>query len=216
MSLRMRAVVWIGSLGLLTAPLTAMQQPALTGSRHLATRFEIVVFGGHPDDPELGVGGLVATLSRQGHEVILAYGTTYRGDRRVLGRPEAEVRQGEAAAACKVLGASPRFFPYAHEKLVADEATRRAIAAWLDEVKPDIVVTHWPLDTHPNHHVVSSLVWQCYRRKGGWSLYFFEVMTDQQTLAFQPELSLDIGPVRDVNVKRRALEQHRSQEPETI
>ena len=39
-------------------------------------------------------------------------------------------------------------------------------------------------------------------------------MTDQQTIAFQPELYLDIGPVRDV--KRRALDQHRSQEPETI
>ena len=60
------------------------------------------------------------------------------------------------------------------------------MSAWLDEVKPDIVVTHWPLDTHPNHHVVSSLVWQCYKRQGGWNLYFFEVMTDQQTLAFGP------------------------------
>jgi hypothetical protein len=24
------------------------------------------------------------------------------------------------------------------------------------------VVTHWPLDADPNHHVTSSLVWQCY------------------------------------------------------
>ena len=78
------------------------------------------------------------------------------------------------------------------------------MASWLDEVKPDVVVTHWPLDTHPNHHVVSSLVWQCYRRQGGWNLYFFEVMTDQQTIAFRPELYLDIGPVRDI--KKRALD----------
>ena len=142
-------------------------------------------------------GGLVAMLTRQGHEVILAYGTDFRGGRRFFDRPEAEVRQEEATAACKVLGATPKFFPYAHEKLVADEADARAVASWLDEVKPDIVVTHWPLDTHPNHHVVSSLVWQSYRRNGGWNLYFFEVMTDQQTIAFRPELYLDIGPVRD-------------------
>ena len=88
------------------------------------------------------------------------------------------------------------------------------MASWLDEVKPDIVVTHWPLDTHPNHHVVSSLVWRSYRRKGGWNLYFFEVMTDQQTIAFRPELYLDIGPVREV--KRRALDEHKSQEPTSI
>jgi N-acetylglucosamine malate deacetylase 1 len=177
-------------------------------------RLKVVVFGGHPDDPESGAGGLTATLTRQGHEVILAYGTTFRGGRRFFDRPEAEVRQQEASSACKVLGATPKSFPYAHEKLVADEATSRAISSWLDEVKPDIVVTHWPLDTHPNHHVVSSLVWQSYRRKGGWNLYFFEVMTDQQTLAFKPNLYLDIGPVREV--KQRALDQHKSQEPDAI
>ena len=179
-----------------------------------ATRLKVVVFGGHPDDPESGAGGLVAMLTRQGHEVILAYGTCFRGDRRFFDRPEGEVRRAEASAACKVLGATPKFFPFAHEKLAADESTLKAVSAWLDEVKPDIVVTHWPLDTHPNHHVVSSMVWQCYRRKGGWNLYLFEVMTDQQTIAFRPELYLDIGTVREV--KKRALDEHRSQEPGSI
>ncbi len=81
-------------------------------------------------------------------------------------------------------------------------------------MKPDIVVTHWPLDTHPNHHVVSSLVWQAYIRKGGWNLYFFEVMTDQQSIAFRPELYLDIEEVQDL--KKRALDRHKSQDPEEI
>lgn len=177
-------------------------------------KLKIVVFGGHPDDPESGAGGLIASLTRQGHQVVCAYGTTFRGDRRFFGRPEAEVRQAEATAASKVLGATPMFFPYAHEKLTADAATLKEVSAWLDEVKPDIVVTHWPLDTHPNHHTVSSLVWQCYKRQGGWNLYFFEVMTDQQTIAFRPELYLDLSPVRDL--KRRALMEHRSQDPEDI
>jgi LmbE family N-acetylglucosaminyl deacetylase len=177
-------------------------------------KVKVVVFGGHPDDPESGAGGLAATLTRQGHEVILAYGTVYRGDRQFFGRPEGNVRREEASAACKVLGAVPKFFPYAHERLAADEPTLQAVSAWLDAVKPDIVVTHWPLDTHPNHHAVSSLVWQSYKRKGGWNLYFFEVMTDQQTIAFRPELYLDIGSVREI--KRRALREHKSQGPEEI
>lgn len=37
-----------------------------------AKRLKVVVFGGHPDDPESGAGGLVAILTRQGHEVICA------------------------------------------------------------------------------------------------------------------------------------------------
>jgi LmbE family N-acetylglucosaminyl deacetylase len=177
-------------------------------------KLKVVIFGGHPDDPESGAGGLAATLTAGGHEVILAYGTAFRGDRQFFGRPEGEVRREEAVAACQVLHASPKFFPYAHEKLVCDPETLRAVSTWLEEVKPDIVVTHWPLDTHPNHHVVSSLVWQCYQRRGGWSLYFFEVMTDQQTLAFRPELFLDIAPVREL--KRQSLEKHQSQKPGDI
>jgi N-acetylglucosamine malate deacetylase 1 len=179
-----------------------------------ARKLRVVIFGGHPDDPESGAGGLAASLARKGHEVILAYGTAFRGDRRFFGRPEAEVRKAEATAACKVLGAVPKFFPYAHEKLVADEATLREVSSWLEAVKPDIVVTHWPLDTHENHHVVSSLVWRCYQRRGGWNLYFFEVMTGAQTIGFEPDLYLDIAPVRDV--KKQSLDEHKSQDPEDI
>jgi LmbE family N-acetylglucosaminyl deacetylase len=167
-----------------------------------------------PDDPESGAGGLIATLTRQGHEVICAYGTSFRSDRRFFGKSEGEVRKEEATAACKVLGAKPKFFSYSHEELVADGAILIEVASWLAEVKPDIVVTHWPLDTHPNHHVVSSLVWRAYQRRGGWNLYFFEVMTDQQTIGFAPDLFLDIAPVRDV--KQRSLDEHKSQGPEEI
>ena len=98
--------------------------------------------------------------------------------------------------------------------LVADAATVEAVSAWLKELRPDVVVTHWPLDTHPNHHVTSSLVWQCYLREKAWDLYFFEVMTDQQSLNFRPELYLDFAAVRDL--KRRALDCHQSQQPAAI
>ena len=74
-------------------------------------KLEVVIFGGHPDDPESGAGGLAAILRQQGHEVILAYGTTFRSDRRFFKRPEAEVRQEEASAACEVLGAKAEILP---------------------------------------------------------------------------------------------------------
>lgn len=107
--------------------------PAVQSARKL----KVVIFGGHPDDPESGAGGLAALLRQGGHEVILAYGTAFRGDRRFFERPEAEVRQGEATAACKLLGATPKFFPYAHEKLVADAATLNDVSKWLDQTGPD-------------------------------------------------------------------------------
>ena len=179
-----------------------------------AKKLRVVVLGAHPDDPESGCGGLIARLAQAEHEVFVGYLTCYRGDRKIGKEPEAKVRKREALAACQALGARPHFFDYAHEKLYADEATIEAIAAWLKKLRPDIVVTHWPLDTHPNHHVTSSLVWQCYLREGNWGLYFYEVMTDQQSLNFRPDLYLDIESVRAL--KRRALECHESQKPDAI
>src|SRR5947209_4085870 len=35
----------------------------------------VVIFGAHPDDPESGCGGLIALLTKSGHEVIVAYAT---------------------------------------------------------------------------------------------------------------------------------------------
>jgi LmbE family N-acetylglucosaminyl deacetylase len=182
--------------------------------REAAKKLRVVIVGAHPDDPESGCGGLIAKLSHAGHKVIVGYVTCFRGDRKIGAEPEAVVRRQEATAACKLLGATPHFFDYAHEKLFADEATLATVGAWLQEMQPDIVVTHWPLDTHPNHHVTSSLVWQAYLQQDHWSLYFFEVMTDQQTQNFRPELYLDIEGFRDL--KRRALACHRSQKPEAI
>jgi LmbE family N-acetylglucosaminyl deacetylase len=179
-----------------------------------AKKLRVAVLGAHPDDPESGCGGLIARLTQAGDEVVVGYLTCYRGDRKIGSEHEAKVRKREAVAACQALGARPHFFDYSHEKLYADEATVGVLAAWLKEVRPDIVVTHWTLDTHPNHHVTSSLVWQCYLREATWGLYFYEVMTDQQSLNFRPEFYLDIESVRAL--KRRALECHRSQEPDAI
>jgi LmbE family N-acetylglucosaminyl deacetylase len=134
-------------------------------------KLRVVIVGAHPDDPESGCGGLIALLTKSGHKVIVGYMTSYRGDRKIGEEPEAKVRRREASAACQSLGAKPHFFEYAHEKLFADEATLEAVSAWLRETKPDIVVTHWPLDTHENHHVTSSLVWQLPPRENLESLF---------------------------------------------
>jgi len=211
---RFRLVQWSWVTSILVACF-AVGEPGRSGETSHPPqphKLRVVVFGAHCDDPESGAGGLIALLTRAGHEVICTYATCFRGGRTCFGRPEAEVRRQEAIATCKVLGATPKFFPYTHENLVADEATVKDVSAWLSEEQPDIVVTHWPMDTHPNHHVTSSLVWQCYTRPGGWNLYFFEVMPDLQTLGFQGDLYLDIESVLDI--KKEARFCHESQRPE--
>ena len=146
----------------------------------------------------------MALLSRDGHDVLSAYGTCFRGDRTIGGESENLVRRREAVASCRAVGAIPKFFDFSHEEFRANAETLKAVSSWLDVVKPDIVVTHWPMDTHENHHAMSSLVWQCYKPKGGWNLYFYEV--GRQTLGFRPELYLDVAPV--LSAKKEGLECH--------
>lgn len=174
----------------------------------------IVVFGSHPDDPEFSCGGLITRLTEGGHDVILAYASCFRGKRKIDGEPENDVRRREAIAACEVLGATPHFFEFDHETMTADTAAVQNVSKWLKETQPDIVITHWPLDTHPNHHVTSSLVWQSYLLDRKWHLYFFESLTDYQTVAFKPDLFVDVTGVRDI--KREACIRHQSQKPEKI
>ena len=145
----------------------------------------------------------------------------------VSGKPEDIVRRKESTEACKILGASAKFFDYAHEDLWGDEKTIQTVRKWLQQVKPDIVIAHWPLDTHPNHHVVGSLAWWCYTHDGrdvnpdSWNLYFYEVNTftaskDLQSLhCFPPR---PVSRRRQVNAiaKKKAIDCLKSQDPEAL
>ncbi len=177
-------------------------------------KLRVVIFAAHPVDLAPACGGLVALLTKAGHEVIPAYATSFRGARKIGDEPEAVVLHREADAAAKILGVKPHYFKMDMDKLQGDEATVKTIGAWLDETKPDIVLTHWPLDTHLNHHMASSIIWQCYFEKKPWNLYFFEIMTEQQSLGFRPEVYVDIGAVDDI--KRKAVGCHEYSRPDHI
>jgi N-acetylglucosamine malate deacetylase 1 len=217
-------------VGTLASALSA--QEGATKPNKNQKKLRIVFLGAHCDDNEVCAGGLMRMLADQGHEVISAYGTTYRRGRTCFGRPEDEIRRTETTAACKLLGATPHFFPYAHEDLenpLADAKTLSEIATWLKQVKPDIVVTQWPIDSHPNHRSVAEATLAAYRHSGhvwgkegqsskpedpGWNLYFYEASTltkwdDLESLGFRPDLYLDIDKV--YGVKKRVVDLFKSQ-----
>jgi N-acetylglucosamine malate deacetylase 1 len=223
----------LATLGLLIAVCGGLRGAANAAApNEPARKLKVVFLGAHCDDNEVCAGGLMRMLAAQGHEVISAYATAFRRGRLVGGKPEAAVRRAESTAACKLLGATPYFFPYAHEELespLADAKTLAAIAAWIEKSRPDVVVTQWPLDTHPNHRSVAEAVLAAYRHsthvwgkegqaankaEPGWNLYFYEANTftkwdDLESLAFRPNLYLDVAGVRPL--KQRVVETFKSQ-----
>jgi LmbE family N-acetylglucosaminyl deacetylase len=180
-----------------------------------APKRKVIVVGGHPDDPESGCGGTMARYAALGHEVVALYLT--RGEAGIPGTPHAEaarIRTREAEEACKILGAARPVFAGQVDGAAEVSPTRYDdFRKLIDAVAPDIVFTHWPIDTHPDHRAASLLAygaWQASGRK--FALYYYEVLTGEQTQNFLPDHYVDIS---DTEAKKRAAcYAHRSQDPD--
>jgi LmbE family N-acetylglucosaminyl deacetylase len=203
--------VGTGSLAALASPLP------LFGARdpNTAAPLSVVCIGGHPDDPESGCGGTLARYAAAGHRVTIVYLT--RGERGIEGKSldeAARIRTAESEAACRILGATPRFFGQIDG---ATEFTYAHIGAMTKLVvveKPDVILAHWPIDTHPDHQVASLLAMHAWMWAKGAELFFFEVNAGSQTQVFKPDTYVDISAV--VEQKKRALFAHVSQGGERI
>src|SRR5580693_2518774 len=136
-------------LGLLTLPGLLQAQP-----RTSAEKKKIVCFGGHPDDPESGCGGTLAKLAAMGHNVTIVYLTT--GEAGIEGKTHAEAaatRKQEAINASAVLKAKPVFAGQIDGDTVMDNNWLIKVQKIMADEKPDMVFTHWPIDTHKDHQI---------------------------------------------------------------
>jgi N-acetylglucosamine malate deacetylase 1 len=174
---------------------------------------DLLVFGPHPDDIEIGLGGTVARHTAAGHQVGLCDLT--RGELSSNGTPEQ--RQAEAAAAAGVLGALWR------ENLGwpdgGIQATPPMIRSAVDLIRRHrprtIAIPHWE-DRHPDHvaasHVLRTAAFTSGLRRYAtsvdpwrpeWVCYYF--INDSSAPSFVVDVS------EHYHRKREALECYRSQ-----
>lgn len=116
---------------------------------------DVLVFGAHPDDLELGVGGLLIRAAELGLGVALCDLTA--GERGTRGTPE--IRRAEALEAAEVLGAGSRgCLGLPDAELTDDSSARRAVARVIRGVRPRFVLGPSETDLHPDHQAASRLV----------------------------------------------------------
>ncbi len=177
---------------------------------------KILVIGAHPDDPETGAGGTICLLTRAGHDVVCVYLT--RGEAGIRGKTHAEaaaIRVAESERACAVTGARHIFMDQIDGSTEINLDRYREMRELLDREKPDVVLTHWPIDGHRDHAVCGLLVVDAWRRLGRcFDLYYFEVMTGTQTQLFHPTDWVDITSV--LEQKHKACYCHESQQLEEV
>jgi bacillithiol biosynthesis deacetylase BshB1 len=113
----------------------------------------ILVFGPHPDDQELGMGGTIAKLVNQGHKVHLVDMTN--GEPTPHGTPEK--RAIESAAAAKVLGVERTQVGLINRQVTHTIEARHRVAAVIRKHKADWLFVPYPVDAHPDHLAVTRI-----------------------------------------------------------
>ncbi|HVW98326.1 MAG TPA: PIG-L deacetylase family protein [Mucilaginibacter sp.] len=198
-------------LGLLTLPALLNASPGTQG-----TKKKIVCVGAHPDDPESGCGGTLARLAAEGHEVTIIYLTTGEaGIANASHQDAANTRRQEAINACKIINAKPVFAGQIDGATIADNNTLSHLHTLITSEQPDVVFTHWPVDSHKDHQIASLLTIQTWlHATQKFALYFFEVCAGEQTMLFNPTDYVDIGGTQEQ--KKKAVYCHVSQDPPGI
>lgn len=115
----------------------------------------ILIIGPHPDDQELGMGGTIALLHAQGHDVLLADMTdgcpTPVGDR--------PTRLAEAAEAAQALGGVKRvLLDLPNRRVQHSLETRHLVAGLIRAHQASIVFCPHPEDAHPDHVATTRIV----------------------------------------------------------
>lgn len=127
----------------------------------LAAFARVLAIQPHPDDNDLAVGGIVASLAGRGAWVgylTVTDGAAGSRDHRAVGPTLARQRRAEQAAAARVLGVADLFFLDHPDGAAGDELSlRKEMVAVIRDTRPDLVLAPDPwlaYEAHPDHRVV--------------------------------------------------------------
>lgn len=180
----------------------------------------------HPDDESFAAGGTLAKYAHQDVQVVLLCAT--RGEAglpRVNPKLAGDIRESELRQAAQHLGIEVHFMSYPDGGLsnTPPENLLETIAAWIDLIQPQVILTFGPegVSGHPDHVTISHIVTQAYdlTYKKGLLLY----IRPSEAIAPGSDVSLlnteDEKPLIEIDIsgykleKVRAIKSHASQNP---
>jgi len=124
---------------------------------------DIIAFGAHPDDVEIGAGGLLAKEAALGYRVGIADLT--RGEMGTRGTPD--VRLEEARKAAGILGAVWRMnLEMPDGNITADHENVMKVARVIRTYRPKVIIAPYWDDRHPDHVNTSRLVTEAHFKAG--------------------------------------------------
>jgi len=160
----------------------------------------ILAIGAHPDDIEIGCGGMLIKAVRNGHSVYL-YNIT-QGEK--AGDPQK--RSAELNRTARYIGAKALYidrFPDTQLSLTSDLINH--IESCVSVCRPDLVITHPMTDTHHDHRVVAEASIEAGRNVSSMLSYEMPL-----TKGFDPHIYYDISDSMDAKLELLSLFQSQS------
>lgn len=161
----------------------------------------VLAFGAHPDDIEIGMGGTLARHARMGDHTVMAVATIPN---------QREMRRLEAERAAGILGAELMILDIPLAELAHSRAVVKRFDKVLEAVAPDVIYTHWNLDSHQDHNAVAMATITA-ARDNTCALLMYEQTIPGGIVpwAFRAQSYVDITP--HMPVKMDGIAVHKSQ-----
>ena len=176
---------------------------------------DILAFGAHSDDVEIGMGGTIAKYTKKGFQIGICDLTQAE----LSSNGTVETRKNEAALAAEILGASPRISLTLPDRgLFPSQAAIREAVAVIRKHKPKLVFVPYPKDRHPDHGHAAEIVEEAVFSAG---IHKYEDAEKQPAHKVQnvyyymingfhkPEFVIDISET--INQKKESLAAYQSQ-----
>jgi LmbE family N-acetylglucosaminyl deacetylase len=113
----------------------------------------------HPDDAEILAGGTLAHLAAAGNRVtIISMTAGDCGSAAFSAKEISTIRQREAAAAAKIIGADYKCAKFRDLAIFNTDLSRRRVTELIRKARPDVILTASPADYHCDHEATSILV----------------------------------------------------------
>jgi N-acetylglucosamine malate deacetylase 1 len=165
----------------------------------------VLAFGAHPDDLEVGAGGLLARLAQDGAEVHMA----------IISIPNRfEERYAEAREGARVIGGDVVLLVDDRECRVEDVPMHDLVKRFdsmVADIHPDLVITHSAHDLHWDHSLVNRATVSSLRRTPCDLMAFLSSPEMNAQSRAMGQCFADISSTIDDKIA--AISAHRSQLP---
>jgi len=155
----------------------------------------ILAIGAHPDDIELGCGGLLLKAVKSSHNIFMY--TLTRGE----AGGDSNSRTQELMYSANFIGAKKLWIDnFEDTKLYVTHEIINRIEFFINECKADVIYTHSVSDTHHDHRAIAQATIEAGRYVPNILAYEIPVTKD-----FQPQVYHDISDFLDDKIRLTSL-----------